>query len=100
MKNIIYYKLIRNNQDYKKTLSTFYERGYRWPGLTPNIDDVKNSYIIGVNSNLHYVGINSNLHYGCHGYKLNDFKKTTLECFNMNSADFINLKINSVLELG
>ena len=89
----IYYKLIRNNQECQKTLSTFYKMNYHWSSLTPNIDDVKNSYIIGINSYLHY---------GCHGYKLNDFKKTTLECFNMNSANFINLKLktNSVLELG
>jgi hypothetical protein len=89
----IYYRFIRNNQDYEKTLSTFYERGYHWSSLIPNIDNVKNSYIIGINSYLRY---------GCHGYKLNDFKKTTLECFNIHSANFINLKIktNSVLELG
>ena len=87
----IYYGFIKNDQDYKKVLSTFYKRGYH--SLTPNIDNVKNSYIIGVDSCLCYC---------CHGYKLNDFKKTTLECFNIHSANFINLKIktNSVLELG
>jgi hypothetical protein len=89
----IYYRFIRNNQDYEKALSIFYERGYHWSSLIPNIDNVKNSYIIGINSYLRY---------GCYGYKLNDFKKTTLECFNIHSANFINLKIktNSVLELG
>lgn len=87
----IYYRFIRNNQDYKNTLSIFYERGYHWSSLIPNIDDVKNNYIIGVDSYLHY---------GCHGRKLNDFKKTILLYFNIHSANFINLKINSVLELG
>ena len=92
----IYYRFIRNDQDYKKTLSIFYERGYHWPSLIPippTPANVKNSYIFGVDSYLYY---------GCHGRKLNDFKKTILERFNMFYVCFINLKIktNSVLELG
>ena len=87
----IYYGFIRNNQDYKKVLSIFYERGYHWSSLIPTPASVKNSYIIGVDSYLRY---------GCHGCKLNDFKKIILGHFNIHSANFINLKINSVLELG
>jgi hypothetical protein len=94
----IYYRFIRNNQDYKKALSIFYEMNYHWSSLIPTPANVKNSYIFGVDSYLRF---------GCRGCKLNDFKKTILEHFKthsaiyfINSINFINLKTNSVLELG
>jgi hypothetical protein len=90
----VYYKLIRNNQECKKTLSTFYKMNYHWSINKPILYNKPKKH------GIYIIGVNGLLYYSYKDCDFNEFINKILYYFNTDSADFIKLKFNNNLELG